>query len=157
MIKKGSSIKKFVIAFLLFLPAALIAAEPDKTICTPLLQELEKLKHQEISVSPAQFEFDNTVYEGCQIIFKTKWSMLKGESDPMNVTNPIEGSPLYESGWRIDGKFSADGPGSTFYIIRNGEKLCIVEWSYEAYIDEETEEFVSGDDLLCKIRCGTKK
>lgn len=147
--------KKFILVFLLFLPVVLIAAESDKTICVPFYQELEKLEHQEISVNPAQFEFDNKVYDGCEIVFKTKWSLLKDETDPMNTTYPETGSDLYLAGWRIDEKFSADGPGSTSYVLRNGEKVCIVEWSYVAYIDEETGEFVSGDDILCKIRCGT--
>lgn len=148
--------KKIAIVLILFLPAVLIAAEPEGTICSPFQQKLEEIKHLELNISPAQFEFDGKTYDGCEIVFKTKWSLMKEGFDPMNSTYPEEGGDLYNAGWRVDEKFSADGPGSTHYTLRNGEKVCIIYWSFVAYIDEKTGEYVSGDDIVCRMMCGAE-
>ncbi|MBN1573327.1 MAG: hypothetical protein JW984_09050 [Deltaproteobacteria bacterium] len=149
--------KKIAIVLLLFLPAVLIAAEPEEKICSPFHQKLEKIEHLELTVSPAKFEFDGKAYEGCEIVFKSKWSLMKEGSSPMNETYPEEGGALYNAGWRVDENFSADGPSSSYYILRNGWKVCIVEWSYEAYFDEKTGDYVTGDDIVCNVKCGTER
>ncbi len=149
--------KKIAIALLMFLPAVLVAAEPEGTICAPFYQKLEKIEHLKLTVSPAKFEFYGKAYDGCEIVFKTKWSLMKEGYDPMNSTYPKVGSDLYNAGWRVDERFSTDDPGATFYVLRNGEKVCTIIWSHEAYIDEKIGELVTGDDILCNVRCGKEK
>ena len=144
--------KKWIIAFLIFIAVDALA----ENICPPIFiqfhQALDSLKHIKNEVAPATFEFDNKTYNGFEIVFETKWSLLGQNEDPMTMFYPYEDSFWYNIGWRADIRFCADGPGSTFSLIRNGEFFCTVRWYFVSYIDDNG-ELVTGDELSGKIQC----
>jgi hypothetical protein len=130
------------------------ATSIDELVCGKFQEKLLNLKHQKNVMESASFEFKNNVYKGCELIFETKWSEIGMEKDPTDMFYPHEGNELYQMGWRSDDKYLADGPGSSFNVIRNGDILCTVKWYFVSFIDGKTNEFVTGDDLSCQIRCG---
>jgi len=130
------------------------ATPVDKLVCVSFQEKLFNLKHQKNIMESVSFEFKNKVYKGCKLIFETKWSVIGIEKDPTDMFYPYEGSELYQMGWRSDDRYLADGPGSSFNVIRNGDILCTVRWNFVSFIDRNTSEFVTGDDLSCQIRCG---
>ena len=144
--------KKWIIICFLFIVVIASAEDFDDTIFIQFHQALDSLGHIKNEIAPAAFEFDNKTYNGCEIIFETKWSLLDKDTDPMDMFYPYENSYLYKAGWRADLRFCADGPGSTFYLIRNGKFFCIVRWEFTAYIDDSG-EYVTGDVLWGKIQC----
>ena len=145
--------KKWIIIYLLFIAVVLSAEYSNETMCIQFHQALDSLKHIKNEIVPATFEFDNKTYNGYEIIFETKWSLL--DKDPTDMFYPYEDSYWYNAGWRADLRFCADGPGSTFYLIRKGEFFCTIRWEFTAYIDDNGEH-VSGDDLSGRIRCATE-
>ena len=71
----------------------------------------------------------------------------------MEMFYPYENSYWYKAGWKPDIRFCADGPGSTFYLIRNGEFFCTVRWEFVSYIDDNG-DYITGDELSSRIQCG---
>jgi len=134
-----------------------IPASPvDELVCEKFQKKLLNLKHQKNVVESVTFEFNNKVYNGCELSFETKWSDIGMEKDPIDMFSPYEGSELFQKGWRSDHRYMADGPGASLNVIKNGDILCTVKWYFVSYIDEKTNELVTGDDLSCQIRCGKK-
>jgi len=156
-VRKDSEIKmkKWIIIYLLFIVVVSSAENFHDTVFVPFYQALDSLKHIKNEVAPATFEFDNKTCDGYEIIFETKWSLLDKDTDPMSMFYPYEDSYWFNAGWRADISFCADGPGSTFYLIRNGEFFCTVRWYFVSYIDDDG-EFVTGDELSGKMQCATK-
>ena len=145
--------KKWIIICLLFIALAASAKDFDDTVFIQFHQALDSLKHIKNEVTPAIFEFDNKTYNGYEIIFETKWSLL--DKDPTDMFYPFEDSYWHNAGWRADIRFCADGPGSTLYLIRNDKFFCIIRWEFTAYIDDNGEH-VSGDELSGRMKCGTE-
>lgn len=147
--------KKWIIIYLLFI--AIIASADDfhDTVFIQFHQALDSLKHIKNEVIPVTFEFNDKTYNGYEILFETKWSLLDKDVDPMGMFYPYEYSYWYNAGWRADIRFCADGPGSTFYLIRNGEFFCTIRWDFVSYIDDNGEH-VSGDELSGWIQCATE-
>jgi len=128
----------------------------NELICKKFQEKLPNLKHQKIVIESVSFRFDNTLYKGCELSFETKFSDIEMEKDYTDLFYPYEGSELFQEGWRSDDKHLTDGPGSSSNVIRNRDILCIVKWYFVSYIDEKTNELVSGDELSCHIRCGNE-
>lgn len=126
----------------------------DELICEKFQGKLLNLRHHKNVIESVSFEFNNNVYKGCELRFETKWSDIEMEKNHADLFYPHEGSELFQKGWRSDDKYLADGPGSSFNVIRNRDILCTVKWYFVSYIDEKTNELVTGDDLSCQIRCG---
>ncbi len=145
--------KKWIIVCLLFIAVIVSAEDFHDTVFVPFYQALDSLKHIKNDVAPATFEFDNKTYNGYEIIYETKWSLL--DKDPTGMFYPFEDSYWYNAGWKADIRFCADGPGSTLYLIRNGEFFCIIRWDFVSYIDDDGEH-VSGDDLSGRIQCAVE-
>ena len=145
--------KKWIIVCLLFFAVAASAEDFHDTVFIQFYQALDSLKHTKNEFAPATFEFNNKTYNGYEIIYETKWSLL--DKDPTGMFYPFEDNYWYNAGWRADIRFCADGPGSTFFLIRKGEFFCTIRWEHTAYIDDNGEH-VSGDDLSGIIRCATE-
>ncbi len=148
------NMKKWIVTCLLFIAVAAYAENLNETVCIQFHQALDSLNHTKNEIVPTSFEFENKTYEGYEIVFETKWSLLDKEIDPMDMFYPYEGNFWYNAGWRADIRFCADGPGSTFYLIRNSDVFCTIRWYFVSYIDEKTGKYVAGDDLSCKIQFG---
>ena len=147
--------KKWIIVCFLIIAVAVSADDFHDTVFIQFHQALDSLKHIKNEVTPATFEFDNKTYNGYEIIFETKWSFLDKDTDPMSTFYPYEDSYWYNAGWRADIRFCADGPGSTFYLIRNGEFFCTIRWDFVSYIDDNG-EFVTSDELSGRIQCAAE-
>ncbi|MEA2096086.1 MAG: hypothetical protein U9P73_05265 [Candidatus Cloacimonadota bacterium] len=147
--------KKWIIIYFLFIAVIASAEDFQDTVFIKFYQALDSLEHIKNEVTTATFEFDNKTYNGYEIVFETKWSLLDKDVSPMSMFYPYENSYWYNVGWRADIKFCADGPSSTNYLIRNDKYFCIVRWEFLSYIDDNG-EFVTGDELSGKIQCGTE-
>ena len=126
----------------------------DELVCARFQEKLSNIRHKKIVIKTASFEFNDTIYKGCELRFETKWSDIEMKENITDLFCPYEGSELFQKGWRSDDKDLADGPGSSFNVIRNRDIICTVNWSFVSYIDEKTNELITGDDLYCQIRCG---
>ncbi|NQV19238.1 MAG: hypothetical protein HQ534_11945 [Armatimonadetes bacterium] len=120
--------KNWIILYLLFAAIVLYAENRNETVCIQFHQALDSLNHTKNEIVPTSFEFENKTYEG---------------------------SYWYKAGWRADIRFCADGPGSTFYLIRNGKFFCTVRWYFVSYIDDNG-EFIAGDELSGRIQCAVE-
>ncbi|MDA3812658.1 MAG: hypothetical protein PF570_00235 [Candidatus Cloacimonetes bacterium] len=147
--------KKWIILYFLFIVVIASAEDFNDTIFIQFHQALDSLIHIKYQVTPATFKFKNKTYAGYEIVFETKWSLLDKDTDPMSMFRPLKRNYWYASGWRADIRFCADGPGSTFYLIRNGEFFCTIRWEFVSYIDDNG-EYVTGDELSGRIQCGTE-
>ena len=147
--------KKWIIILFLFIVVIASAEDFQDTIFIKFHQALDSLNFMKNEIVPAIFEFDNKTYNGYEITFETKWSLLDKDTDSMYMFYPYENSYWYKTGWRADIRFCADGPGSTSYLIRNGESFCTIRWEFVSYIDDNG-EFVEGDELSGRIKCGTE-
>lgn len=147
--------KKWIIICLLFIAIVVSAENFHDTVFVQFYQALDSLKHIKNEVTPTTFKFRNKTYTGYEIVFETKWSLIDKEADPMIMFRPFKGNYWYSAGWRADIRFDADGPGSTHFVIRNGEFFCTIRWEFVSYIDDNG-EFVTGDELSGRIRCATE-
>lgn len=147
---------KFIFFILLLIPSLVAASSPTDLVCSDFHRILNGIKHLKNEVGPASFELNGKRYKGCEVVFETKWSLIGKETDPESLFYATEGSALYRLGWRVDHKYTADGPGSTSYVIRKGSIACTVSWYFTAYIDEKTNKIVTGDELSGRIKCGTE-
>jgi len=145
--------KKWIILCLLIIAITGSAEDFQDSVFVQFYQALDSLEHIKNEITPVVFEFDNKVYNGYEIIFETKWSLIDKDKDPMDMFYPYENNYWYNTGWRADIRFCADGPGSTSYLIRNGEFFCTIRWYFVAYIDDNG-NFVEGNELSGRIQCG---
>ena len=143
--------KKWIILFLLFIAVVVSAEDFQNTVFIKFYQALDSLKHLKNEIIPVTFESNDKTYNGYEIVFETKWSLLDKDVDPMSMFYPYENSYWYNTGWRADIRFCADGPGSTYYLIRNGDFFCTVRWDFVSFIDDNGEDFI-GDELSCRIK-----
>lgn len=147
--------EKWIIIYFLFIVVIASAENFDDTVFIKFYQALDSLNFIKNEIAPTAFEFDNKTYNGYEIIFETKWSLLDKDIDPMDMFYPYENSYWYNAGWRADTRFCADGAGSTFYLIRNGDLFCTVRWEFVSYIDDYG-DYVTGDELSGKIQCAVE-
>lgn len=146
---------KWIILCLLIIAKTASTEDFQDSVFVQFYQALDSLEHINNEIAPVTFEFDNKTYNGYEIIFETKWSLLDKDTNPMDIFYPYENNYWYNTGWRADIRFCADGPGSTNYLIRNGKFFCIISWEFVSYIDDNG-EFVTGDVLSGKMQCATK-
>ena len=144
-----------IIVCLLFVAVIASAEDFQDTVFIKFYQALDSLEHIKNEIIPVTFEFDNKTYNGYEIVFETKWSLLDKDTDPMDMFYPYENSYWCKAGWRADIRLCGDGPGSTVYMIRNDNFFCIIHWEFVSYIDDNG-EFVTGDELSGRIKCGTE-
>ena len=147
--------KKWIIFYLLLTVKVVYAENLNETVCIQFHQALDSLKHTKNEIVPSSFEFEKKTYEGYEIVFETKWSLLNKDIYPMDMFYPYEDSYWYKAGWRADIRFCADGPSSTFYLIRNGKIFCTVRWFFVSYINDNG-EFITGDELSGRIQCAVE-
>ncbi|MBI3015539.1 MAG: hypothetical protein HYY65_10870 [Candidatus Tectomicrobia bacterium] len=131
------------------------AADPPPEVCEEFRRALPIYKHIQNETRPATFEFDGKPYRGCEVVFKTRWSLIGAnvQPAPQTLLSASESGEMYRKGWRADLRYDADGRGSTSYVIRREDMFCRVLWEFVAYVDEKTKEVVSGDDLSGEVQC----
>ncbi len=147
--------KKWIIVCWLFIAVVISAEDFQDTVFIKFYQALDSLEYIKNEITPATFEFNDKTYNGYEIIFETKWSLLDKNVDLMDMFYPYEDSFWHKAGWRADLRFCADGPGSTFYLIKNGDFFCIIRWEFVSFIDSNG-DFITGDELSGKIQCSTE-
>ncbi|MGA7875772.1 MAG: hypothetical protein WCA08_08920 [Desulfoferrobacter sp.] len=149
----GKLKKRWLCVSLLLLSLMPPVPVSGQTLCAQFQRMLAPLNHIRNETAAASFEFNGKRYQGCKVIFETKWALIGRDQDPQEMFYPSQNNELYLAGWRTDDRFSADGPGSTFYVIRNGNTFCTVSWNFVAYVDDG--KIVEGDQVTCQIECGT--
>lgn len=145
--------KQWLCVSLLYLQLIAPAAVFGESVCLHFQPMLARLKHTRDETAPASFVLNGKRYQGCEVVFETKWFLIGNDQDPQEMFYPSQNSELYLTGWRVDDRSAANGPGSTSYLIRNVNTFCSVRWDFVAHVDNG--KAVEGDKLTCHIQFGT--
>jgi hypothetical protein len=135
-----------------------LRADTPESICARFKKELDAFPHTKNEVVFRTFEHQNISYAGCGVEFRAKRSVLERGDAPQKDYNtlfyPFAGSVMHKEGWRAS--YETGGPGATGYVITKGNILCLINWYFEAGIDETTNKLVTSDDLYGHVSCATK-
>ena len=79
--------KTWIIVCFLFIAVIVFAEDFNDTVFVQFYQALDTLKHIKNEVTPATFKLwgSNKTYNGYEIIFETKWTLLDKNTDPMRM------------------------------------------------------------------------
>jgi hypothetical protein len=125
--------------------------------CKAFYDRLSLLPHQklEIDSDSALEDRDGRRYAGCQVSFVSHVDLLGSEVE-LPSFRPLEGDELYDSGWREDLDYLADGPGSGSYGISRDGITCIIRWNRHAWL-ESTGEIKQSDRVEMTVDCLNRK
>ena len=120
--------------------------------CDDFYQALTEVPHLSVQKTVGSFEsnWDGETYEGCELQFETNDSLTGRVSVPDFVATA--GTGLYDAGWRMVYRISADGPGSGIHGLSRESDLCVVRWEQPAYLDDDG-DLVQSDTLRMWIQC----
>jgi hypothetical protein len=122
---------------LLSLPLAAAApAEVGLEACAPFYQALDAVPHESIFQrgGPYTSTWFGIGAIGCTVVMVTSEKRL-GERQLPDLT-AAPGTPLHQTGWRINRKYIADGPGSGVVGVEKDDLLCLVYTEQPAWIDD---------------------
>ena len=127
-------------------------------VCDSFCRDLACVPHRELTVEQdvVMTTPDGKAFHGCKVVFRSH-AALTGDHYRLPSFWPHEGTPLYQQGWRLDHRYTADGPGSGKHGIVNNSLLCIIDWDRHSWIDEQTNEIVQSDLINMQVNCLDKR
>lgn len=134
--------------------ASTVASEEISEPCGYFYRERLNIPHRKIvfedniSIS----DMKGAKYLGCSVILNSHIDLMK-DDDKLPSFWPEENSELYETGWRTNHHYTADGPGSGRYAIVKNNITCIIDWDRHAWIDDKTGDIMHSDLINMKIKC----
>ena len=125
----------------------------DDSACSNFFFKLSELPHTKLTLTNNGYKslWDGKWIHGCEIVFKSHDSIVSGDK----VYNTFQ-SFINAPGWAIDGKLSADGPGSSSVTIESDKNKCTILWSQHAWIDDESGEHRQTSNIEMIIQCTSK-
>ena len=116
--------------------------------------KLSELPHTQLTVNTNGFVslWDGQQSDGCEVVFGTDESMVSGK-----VAHQKFESFINLSGWSLNEKLMADGPGSSTVGIENDGTRCLVKWSQPSWVDEKAGEIKQSDKIKIVVQCSSEQ
>ena len=126
----------FLLLLFLLLPT-FASADVDAETCRPFYEALAGVPHESIFQRDGMYNsrYFETGATGCFLVMNTSEDRLGGQPMPDLTGEP--GTPMYESGWRVNLKYVADGPGTSVVGLEKDVALCLVMTRHPRYINDD--------------------
>jgi hypothetical protein len=124
----------------------------DGTTCQPFYRALEAVPHESIFQRNGLYTSQSfeTGAIGCFLVMNTSATRLEGRQLPNLSGEP--GTPLYNAGWRINPKYSADGPGTGVVGLEKDDAFCLVYTEQPSYIDDAG-QIIQQEYIRVRVEC----
>ena len=132
--------------------------QSENNACRYFADRLEPVPHLNLKITADTYRSfrDTRTYTGCKLTFVTSDSLLAGYKDSIPRFQALEGTELYRMGWRMNDKYTADGPGTGVHGIEKDSTLCLVLYEKPAYLDDNG-EIQSSETITLTIECREKR
>lgn len=110
-------------------------AGPLEEACDFAYRQLGSVPSLILKKSTGGFTDDGHSYSGCIVRLEGDRTESRAVADPHSLFYPLEGSFLYQQGWRADRE--ADGPDGTSFRISRQDIFCLVEGNWDGGDDSD--------------------